>query len=158
MSAHLVIVSNPFHPMQGRELREIVAGPPLACCAPQTDRPFILLRNGQAVLRRDWQMPIGDNDMIAVVYMPRGGGDGGSNPLKIVLLIAMQIVAPYVSAFIGTAFGTFGMAASTFMAVSNAAIGLSGTTLINADLGTSNIDAGNLSARHLLGDYKNEPA
>lgn len=100
MSAHLAIIRNPFHPMQGRELRVIDAGQPLSSCAPRTAQPFILLLNGSSVLRKDWQLPIGDNDLISVVYLPRGGGGGGSNPLKIVLSIAVAAYAPDIAAFL----------------------------------------------------------
>ena len=137
MTAHLSIVRNPFHPLQGREQREIPAGPPLAFCAPKTDKPFILLRNGQAVLRKDWQIPIGANDLIAVVYLPRGGG-GGSNPLKLVLMIAVAVYAPQLAtSMLGSELAATAVIGSiTVGQIATIGISMVGNALINAAFGT----------------------
>ncbi len=90
--ATLVRCHDPFHPLRGREVVPLSGPGPLSACAPQTDQPFILLRNGQAVLRADWQQPVESGDLIAVVLLPQGGG-GGSNPLKVVLALALSVFA-----------------------------------------------------------------
>lgn len=137
MSAHLAIIRNPFHPMQGRELRVIDAGQPLSSCAPRTAQPFILLLNGSSVLRKDWQLPIGDNDLISVVYLPRGGGGGGSNPLKIVLSIAVAIIAqPLAVAMLGELAATAVIGSVTLGQIVGTGVSLVGESLINFQGGT----------------------
>ena len=52
-SAHVITVRDPFHPLRHREVRALDCAGPIAALAPQTDQPFIILRNGEAVLRAD---------------------------------------------------------------------------------------------------------
>lgn len=131
--ATLVRMTDPFHPMRGREIVQLAGPGPLAACAPKTDKPFIILRNGEAVLRADWQQPVERGDLIAVVLLPQGGG--GSNPLKIVLMIAVAIYAPEI------AFGLFGegtgaaameaFVSSTMGKIAIAGVNILGSALIN---------------------------
>lgn len=93
MSAHLVIVRNPFHPSKDREQKEVDHGQSLAALTPKSGI-FVLFRNDEVVLRRDYEQQINDGDIVAIVFLPRGGGGGGSNPLKIVLSIALTMVVP----------------------------------------------------------------
>lgn len=99
--ATLVKVCDPYHPLRGREIIPLAGPGPISACAPQTEQPFIILRNGQAVLRADWHQPVEANDLISVVLLPQGGG-GGSNPLKIVLAIAVAVFAPQIGAWANT--------------------------------------------------------
>jgi hypothetical protein len=97
--------------------------------APKTQQPFICLFNGEALLRADWDRKIGDGDTVAFVTLPQGGG-GGSNPLKIVLMIAVSVVAPMVA---GPIAGSLGMATSGFgFQILSGAIGFVGKMLVNA--------------------------
>lgn len=139
--AALVVVRNPFHPALGREQRDIRVGTRLVDVAPAGNIPFIVMLNGQAVLRKDWQQEVDRDDIVAIIYLPRGGGGGGggSNPLKIVLMIAVAVIAPQI------AFGLLGetLAATTIIGgltygtVLSAAIGFIGNALINAAFGSS---------------------
>ena len=99
--ATLVRVNNPFAPYRDREVRHLACAGPIRAVAPRTSRPFIIQRNGISVLRRDWDQPVARGDVITVVILPQGGGGGGSNPLKIVLMLAVggTMAAP------GTRFG-----------------------------------------------------
>lgn len=127
--ATLVKVRDPYHPMKSREVSALSAAGPLSACAPKTDQPFIILRNGEAVLRANWHQPIERGDLIAVVLLPQGGG--GSNPLKLVLMIAVS----YFTAGLGGAMlGIEGAAAvgSFGVAIANAAVGMLGAALVNA--------------------------
>ena len=75
--------------MRNREVRRLDCAGPIRAIAPQTDQPFIILRNGEAVLRADWDQPVEAGDLLAVVLLPQGaaglepaedhslGGDGG---------------------------------------------------------------------------------
>ncbi len=128
--ATLVRCHDPFHPLRGREIVPLAGLGPLSACAPQTDQPFIILRNGQAVLRADWHQPVERDDLIAVVLLPQGGG-GGSNPLRAVLMIAVAIFAPHIgSAMLGingaAALGSVGVG------IFNAAVGIGLNALVSA--------------------------
>lgn len=128
--ATLVRCHDPFHPLRGREIVPLIGPGPLSACAPQTDQPFIILRNGQAVLRADWHQPVERDDLIAVVLLPQGGG-GGSNPLRAVLMIAVAIFAPHIgSAMLGingaAALGSVGVG------IFNAAVGIGLNALVSA--------------------------
>ena len=128
--ATLIRCHDPFHPLRGREIVPLAGPGPLSACAPQTDQPFIILRNGQAVLRADWHQPVERDDLIAVVLLPQGGG-GGSNPLRAVLMIAVAIFAPHIgSAMLGingaAALGSVGVG------IFNAAVGIGLNALVSA--------------------------
>jgi len=123
--ATLVKVPDPFHPLKGREIVPLMAAGPFSACAPKTEQPFIILRNGEAVLRADWCQMVSEGDLIAVVLLPQGGGGGGSNPLKIVLMLAVSIFAPYVAT---TFLGAGGLVSG--------AIGLAANALVSAIIPT----------------------
>lgn len=127
--AVLVRVNNPFAPYKDREVRALSARGPIRACAPRTQRPFIIQRNGVSVLRRDWDLPVERGDVITVIVLPQGGG-GGSNPLKIILMLAVMWIAPYAAGYLNTALG-LGLGA-TGISVLAGAIGLVGNMLINA--------------------------
>lgn len=127
--AVLVRVNNPFAPMRDREVRALSARGQIRACAPQTRRPFIIQRNGVSVLRKDWDQPVERGDIITVVVLPQGGG-GGSNPLRIVLMLAVAFFAPYAAGFLNSALG-LGLGVSG-MSVLTGAIGLVGNMLVNA--------------------------
>lgn len=133
MNATLVHVRDPFHPGMSREVHGVLAGSTLAELAPRTEAPFIILRNGEAVLRADWDQTVSAGDVVAVVHLPRGGGK--SNPLRFVLMIAVAMVAPAVgqavawSAASGSAISVAGF--NTIAAAVSAAVGIAGTALVN---------------------------
>ena len=89
------------------------------------DRPVIVARNGDWVLRENWDEQIRDGDVISVVHLPLGPG-GGSNPMRTLLLIAVAAFAPYVAGAMGFQAGTLAFK------IAAAGIGLLGTTLVNA--------------------------
>lgn len=119
--ATLVKVTDPYHPLRGREIVALEGPWPLSACAPQTEQPFIILRNGQAVLRADWNQPVEADDLISVVLLPQGGGGGGSNPLKVVLSLAISAFAPEIGAFANTSL--FAANSGLAFALSNQALG-----------------------------------
>lgn len=72
--------------------------------------PFICLVNGDPVLRAEWNsLKIRSNDHIAFIHLLQGGGGGGSNPLRVVGMVALVVatVASYgaASAAWGTVWG-----------------------------------------------------
>lgn len=132
-TAHVITVRDPFHPLRNRTVRRLEAAGPIAALAPQTDQPFIILRNGEAVLRADWQQPVQQGDLLAVVLLPQGGGKG-SNPLKIILSVAMSVFAPGIGEMINLALfeAGSGLAFAVSNGVLGAAVGMAGSALVNA--------------------------
>ena len=132
--ASLVVVRNPFHPALGRTQRDIAVGSCLADVAPAGDAPFIIMRNGEAVLRKDWQQEVERDDVVCVIFLVRGGGSkkGGSNPLQIVMLIAVAIIAPEIAGFLFEDMVLGGLMGSFGLSVATSVIGFVGSTLVNA--------------------------
>lgn len=128
--AVLVRVNNPFAPYRDREVRALACAGPIRALAPKSRLPFIIQRNGVSVLRKDWDQPVERGDIITVVMLPQGGGGGGSNPLKIVLMLAVMWIAPYAAGFLNTALG-LGLGA-TGLSVLSGVIAIAGNMLINA--------------------------
>ncbi|MFZ5762827.1 MAG: host specificity factor TipJ family phage tail protein [Thermodesulfobacteriota bacterium] len=115
MLAHVVIQRDPFHPAASREWREITAPQSIAALAIPGNSPFVIIRNGEAVLRADWEQEIMDGDVFAVVVLPQGGGGGGgSNPLQVVAMLAVVAVAVWAPGAIAAygAAGGFGYGAA----------------------------------------------
>lgn len=131
--ATVVTVRDPFHPMRNREVRRLDCAGPIRALAPQTDQPFIILKNGEAVLRADWDKTVEAGDLLAVVLLPQGNGKG-SNPLKIILSVAMSVFAPGIGEAINLALfeAGSGLAFAASNAVLGAAVGMAGSALINA--------------------------
>lgn len=139
--ATLVKVSDPYHMMKGREIVPLLAAGPLSACAPETDKPFILMRNGEAVLRKDWGLPVERGDIVTCVMLPQGGG-GGSNPLKfIAMIVVMYFTAGMGAGLIGAAEGSLAAAAA------NAAVSMIGAALVNAIFPTKNPSATSASTQ-----------
>ena len=134
MPGTVVMLHNPFRPERNREV--IAVAEPLTIRAwlgeqgiEEFTNPTICLRNGSPVLRGSWDdTEIGENDLVVFVPLPQGGG-GGKNPLRIVLMLAVMIVAPYVGSYLAVAagFAKAGIAASLY----TAGVTLAGTALVN---------------------------
>ena len=131
MRAVCVTSLDPFRPLEHRTVQAIGRRRRIRALAPKTDKPFIALLNGRAVLRRAWNRKLRDGDTLAFVVLPQGGG-GGSNPMRMILMIAVAFFAPYAAgamfqgAVLGGTMGSFGLSMAT------AAIGLAGSMLVNA--------------------------
>jgi hypothetical protein len=128
--AGLVTVRDPFNPWRSRGHRVIEGPAPIRSLVPETRQPFIVLRNGEVVLRADWDQPVADGDLLAVVLLPQGG-DGGSDVLRVVLMIVVAVVAWYYAPALA---GAFGGTSAGAVGVAQAAIGLVGAALVNAML------------------------
>lgn len=131
MRAVCVTALDPFRPLEHRTVQPIGRRRRIRALAPKTDKPFIALLNGRAVLRNAWNRKLRDGDTLAFVVLPHGGG-GGSNPMRMILMIAVAFAAPYLAgamfqgAVLGGTMGSFGLSIAT------AAIGLAGSMLVNA--------------------------
>jgi sulfur carrier protein ThiS len=101
--------------MQAQELKEF----PL---------PTVCLINGKPLMRSEWpKYQLAENDIAVFVSLPGGGGGGGSNPLRVVLSIAVMVFAPYAAAGI-MGYGT----TAAGIAAAQAAMGTVGFGLMAA--------------------------
>lgn len=121
MIAHAITVRNPFNPAMGREMRALTIPLPLFTLAPTGSYPFIILRNGQAVLRAQWSELILDGDIIHVVVLPMGGG-GGSNPMQIVAMLAVMVFAFWAAPLLANAMAFYGASGGMMEAIGCLAI------------------------------------
>jgi len=118
---------DPFHPHRSREVRELTGPAQIKHLAPKTKQPFIILRNGEAVLRADWDQVISTGDLLSIVLLPQGGGDdGGSNVLQVILMIVVAVLSFYTGGAVGAAYG------AGYGAAAQAAVGIVGAVLVNA--------------------------
>lgn len=90
------------------------------------DKVVICIRNRIPVLRAEWDKPLRMGDIVLFVVRPRGGG--GSNPLRMVMMLS-------VMAFAGWAVGAMGM---TGLMASSVRLGITmlGSALVNQILPT----------------------
>ena len=90
--------------------------------------------NGASVPRESWRVfVIEPNDIISarVIMTDGGGGDGGSNPIAVILSIAILVAAPYLAAAIlGTTAATVGATIGGAALVSG--IGFVGLLVVNS--------------------------
>lgn len=129
--AHSITVRNPFHPHQDRQITAIPGPVAVRALVPETDQPILVLRNGQAQLRATWDQPVRCGDLIAIIVLPQGGGGGGSNPLRMVLMLAVMVYAPVLASEL---IGINGAAVLGSMGVSAVQAGATmlGMALVNA--------------------------
>jgi sulfur carrier protein ThiS len=135
MLATLNIVTNPFNPALDRVQKPIQRKVKINTLVNRHEinlsKPVVCYHNGSPVLRKQWSSTvIKDGDIVSFVYLPQGGGGGGSNPLKMILMIGMMAFAPYLAGIVGP---SMGIAAGSFgMSMLSAGIGFLGNALINA--------------------------
>jgi hypothetical protein len=135
MQATVITVSNPFNPHANKQVAQVSEPRRIADMLPATELPYICVLNGEALLRNEYTYTVKHCDIVVFVTLPQGGG-GGSNPLRIVLMVALAVVVPGIGAAIA---GQFGVAAGTLGAgLINAAVGFVGTALINVAIGPQN--------------------
>ena len=134
MPGTVVMLHNPFRLEAEREA--IAVAEPLSIRAwlvvqgiEEFDHPTICLRNGSPVLRGRWDDTfIAENDMVVFVPLPQGGGGGGKNPLRTILMLAVMVAAPYLGGLIA---GAIGVTSTIGISLITAGVALVGTTLVN---------------------------
>ena len=105
--------------------------------APTWDIAFVAFVDGHAVLRADWERVPEDGQVLAFIEahaIPQGGG-GGSNPLRMVLMIAVMVYAPALAAELSFSMGG-GMILGSVggLAAMQAGVVMVGMALVNAVL------------------------
>ena len=148
MPGTVVMLHNPFRPDRDREVIAVAeplsirewldeqgireAGTGEARTARRQDwfdHPTICLRNGSPVLCGRWDDTfIAENDLIVFVPLPQGGGGGGKNPLRTILMLAVMVAAPYLGGLIA---GAVGVTSTIGISLITAGVALVGTTLVN---------------------------
>ena len=95
--------------------------------------PTLVMLNDQPLMREYWHYQPTDDDVVLFVRLPAGGNSGGSNPLKVIAMIALAFYTMgQGGAWIAT---TFNVGANSFAAHAIAAtLFMAGATLINAVL------------------------
>lgn len=127
---HVLTHYNPFTPSRDYRHAQVLAGTVIAELQPETDLPYICLLNGKPLLRKDWGKALEETDIVNFVVLPQGGG--GSNPLRVVAMIAVMAFAAYAGPLagawaLGSTYG--GSVLGGYLAT--AAIGLVGSALVN---------------------------
>lgn len=92
-------------------------------------RPFIVLVDGNAVLQTQWDDPIVAGSEVRFIELH--GGGGGSNPLRLLALIAIMALSFWLGGWAAAAFGKIVGSMVTGL------VGLGGSMLVNYFLGTS---------------------
>ncbi|MCZ4063795.1 host specificity factor TipJ family phage tail protein, partial [Oxalobacter formigenes] len=121
----IAVHHNPWNPGKDVQRIKAVNGSRICDLAPVISKPYICLVNGEVILRKYWTREIAETDIVQFLVLPQGGG--GSNPLRMILMLAVMVFAPYVGGVIGSAL-EFGKLATTFV---TAAIGIVGAALVN---------------------------
>ncbi len=130
MTGTVVMLRNPFRPDRDREV--IAVAEPLSIRewldgrgVEDLECPTICLRNASPVLRSHWhETLIADGDLVVFVPLPQGGGGGGKNPLRTILMIAVMVAAPYLGGVIA---GALGVTSSIGISLITAGVGLLGS-------------------------------
>ena len=134
MPGTVIMLHNPFRPERDREV--IAVAEPLSIRGwldeqgiEEFDHPTICLRNAEPVLRGRWDETfIAENDLVVFVPLPQGGGGGGKNPLRTILMLAVMVAAPYLGGLIA---GAIGVTSTIGISLITAGVALVGTTLVN---------------------------
>ena len=143
MSSSVVKINNPLCPWEDREIFSKDSGftiSELVAQHPDTaGYPFIVMVNGEAILRREWNLYfIHDKDVVIIFRLLEGGGGreaGSKDPIGVVAglgLLALGIVTSIVSG--GTAVGILagiGMSGAGVAMVVSGAIPAPGQPSVN---------------------------
>lgn len=123
-------ITNPFQPERERISRVLTGTKNVwqIVCEQKINlnMPTICLVNGSAVLRKNWAAVLSSGSVVTFVTLPLGGGGGkSSNPVNVVLTVALIVATVYTGGAVGAAYGAVwgGMAA--------AAVSVGGGMLIN---------------------------
>jgi len=128
--ALMTTVNNPFNP-KDKTVSKIDGGLAIFLYLNKTseDIEFVVSLNGKIIV--DYTYILRQNDHLAIVPILKGGGDGSKNPFKIIAMIALTIIAPYLAPALMLA--TVGyVGTTTALAMISAGIMAAGSLLINS--------------------------
>lgn len=155
----VLFCENPFRPQLSRELVAVRAGTRLDTMLRARgavsgrgaklvrNHVFVVQVNGEYVLQAQWARRIGTADVVAVFYLPGDGGNGGSNPMRTLLQVALMVASVYVGGIVGATYG------ATAGSLASAGIMIAGNLLLNAVLPppTANLSSGREQASPTYG-------
>lgn len=146
---HVVTVHDPFHPLRGREVRQLRNRRRICKLTPKTDKPFVVFVDGQPVLRQDWERSVGGDQVVVILMLPQGGG--GSNPLRIIAMLAIVaasfIIGPEIGFLInGLLPSGLVMGTAAAMALGSSIVMFGGSMLLNAIAPPPGLGSGSLSS------------
>jgi len=122
LAADRRIVHEPFHP------GESIAGYFARIELQLGDCPVALHLNDRPIARSEWALTFPQaGDMMVLRVLLQGGGDGGSNPLRVILTIALIVFAPAMAGMLGFGAGGVGM-----LQFGTSLVLVGGSLLINA--------------------------
>ena len=135
MQATVITCRDPFRPQTHRTISPIRKRRRVRALAPKTNQPFIAILNGRPIKRAEWSRRMQDGDVLSFVVLPQGGG-GGSDPLRVILTLAVIYYAPYLAeSALGTTFGAYTATAmggtTVFLETARAVIAIGGMVLVN---------------------------
>ena len=131
MKAQVITRENPFDPYL-ISTRLLHRPRKIRALRPRGKRPAIAMLNGKYILPHAWGRKLRDGDVLMFICLARGGGGGGSNPLRMLLTIALLAFAPWAAGIAtGIAAGATGVQ-GLILAGTTMGIQLAGAALINA--------------------------
>ena len=132
--ATLTMILNPFNPNE-KYTRTISNGPIWESFIPLSeDIEFVVSLNGE--ITENYEYILKENDFLAMVPIPKGGGGGSKQIISIVAMIALTIAAPGMGLAalnaVGSSFALSQAAAYGIMYGVQAAVMIGGGMLVNA--------------------------
>lgn len=97
MLAQVVVCRDPIRPANNRTVTLMRRRRSLSNLAPKTSAQLICNVNGKWISRKAWNRRVRHGDSVVFVVLPQGGG--GSNPLKLILMLALSMFAPQIGAW-----------------------------------------------------------
>jgi len=130
--SYYIIARNPWDLAGSKEVIAASKGMTLAEINIGGDAPYIIVADGEGVLRADWHRRVDEFTTVSVIILPEGGG-GGSNPLRAVMMLAVVALSGPVGAWAGGMLAG-ATAASVMGAAASAATMLVGSMVVSAVL------------------------
>ncbi|MFV0626594.1 MAG: hypothetical protein ACK5N8_04525 [Alphaproteobacteria bacterium] len=128
---YITQIINPFSPNKGRlsyalKQKDLTIHKIIKSQKIDLSQPTICLINGTAVLRESWNQKVSDESIVSFITLPLGGGGKSSNPLNVVLMVALVVLTVYTGGVVGAAYG------AVWGGVAAAGVSIGGSMLINA--------------------------
>ena len=138
-------ITNPFNPNKGRISRALKGKMSvwdlIKSQKIDLSRPTICFIDGLVVLRKDWNFLINPSSIVSLVALPQGGGGGGSsNPIQVVLMVAVVVASVYTGGAVGAAYG------AAWGGVAAAGVSMAGGMLVNTFIPTPKASLNGMSS------------
>ena len=123
-------ITNPFQPNKGRIDNVLDDGKTVWDMVQEQkvdlSRPTICMIDGAAVLRKFWNDTVQPKSLVCFITLPQGGGGKkSSNPIQVVLMVAVVVASVYTGGAVGAAYG------AVWGGVAAAGVSMAGSFLVN---------------------------